>query len=210
MLPQRDGSYLIANYKDQNYFLDVSNASTENGTKLQLHTRNGNKAQNFLFVKNPESSTVEPINSTRAAVIMPVLYMYEGEYVLKASAATGSLIVALRGASENLESFNFVRARGKGPGVYQIKSNTWPASVLGRHDDQVYLMQNIYADTQFWNLHFHDNLSGSKDSYFISNFAFPNEILTSIAILGSSVRGVRFVSRGEKVNSEDLFIVRYI
>lgn len=50
---QRDGSYVIANYADNNMVLDVTNSNTSNGTRVQIYPRNGTKAQQWMI------STVE-------------------------------------------------------------------------------------------------------------------------------------------------------
>lgn len=58
--------YSIKPNHDTSKCLDVSNASPDNGTKIQLYTYNGNAAQLFAFVRNDDGSfkIVSKVNET--------------------------------------------------------------------------------------------------------------------------------------------------
>ncbi|EOS95751.1 RICIN domain-containing protein [Erwinia tracheiphila] len=116
--PQRDGGYIISNFRDPNRVLDVANAATANGTRLQLIHRNGNRAQLFTFLKNPETSPAAPLEHNKTAIIRTTQFANRGDYVFKVSNVDAILIIALRDNNDHLERFNFFRARGKGPCVY--------------------------------------------------------------------------------------------
>lgn len=46
---QRDGTYVIANYADNNMVLDVTDSNTSNGTSIQIYPRNGTAAQRWMI-----------------------------------------------------------------------------------------------------------------------------------------------------------------
>ncbi|MCX8960223.1 hypothetical protein EHW64_03280 [Erwinia psidii] len=175
---QSNGKYLIANYNDPEYVLDVSNAKTDNGTLLQIIPRNGNKAQEFSFLIHPNAPYVPTEKFYEMdAIIRPLGYQDDTEdSAIKVAASDAQLIISNYAENNHLSHFHLVRARRKGYSVYQIKSSFWADAVLGMLNNGIYLSKNYYHDSQFWNFHYvSENINGGGN-YIISNYADPSMV----------------------------------
>ncbi len=160
---QTRGTYIISNYKNSALVVDVSNASIDNGTLIQLHARNGNVAQEFWLT--PNSSTPALPENGRTFLLHP----YLSNMTVKISSQNSEAILTNDNSKEHLQQFILVRCPKKGYNVFQIHSATWQDSVLGLFNgNSIYLSQNIVDDAQFWRF----NKQGNG-TYVISNLAQP-------------------------------------
>ncbi|WP_380178281.1 RICIN domain-containing protein [Kalamiella sp. sgz302252] len=197
-------SYIISNFKDSSLVLDVSNANTANGTRIQLHARNGNDAQIFSLIKHSNPPAVPAIYDLTAIITNNLDGIND---IVKVEITTSKIILSQSNQDDAFIHFYLVRARAKGPSVWQIRSSTFPGTAISLFNDGLYLLENHFDDTQFWNIHANTG-NKSNERYIISSFSNPNQVWCKLNTFNpmpgqSNMGRESFLTLRQRPSSED-------
>ncbi|MFB9086651.1 hypothetical protein ACFFW8_16545 [Erwinia tracheiphila] len=108
---QRQVGYVIANYRNPNFVMDVPNSEVQKGRAIQLYLRSQTNAQRFLpeYTRGPQDQSVHQLRTTFAV-----------DRVITATGYDSTLVVGDKNNTDRKQKFRFIRTPEKGFNVYQI------------------------------------------------------------------------------------------